>query len=451
MYFFLLGYYLFRDENIGIFMSFSYLSIYIVGFFNPFISEQADFLILFVSISLFFMFISYKFNSTSMYALTLLTILLTMEIRFEVAVLFPIFLLGIFVYRFGETKKIRFWLGKLLPGLLIFILLFPVFFVHATSHHFYKTSDSILDRFLAPLPMLLGTQSSPDDEGIFLKEFVYFWTHSIPIVFAVFAFVGFVLCFSKDSRVALLISLLFIMDNMVFFVWPSGYHPRYAFATITAFIIFMGFGASFIPSLLKTRWRRVSLIGIAAFLILILSIYYGESITNLSFKKSLKFEGIESELRLFLGEITNKQANLVAIGSGCFQNIIEFLTVKKSADFMKYFLDNFFTPELLKILNEKGINYLTIGDEWRYESEPGFQTYIEKIEYTAKEAAIDSINNNETIQKSIRKIFLGNASITYFVIQNSNKDDPLIQLVKDIFNLKQVFTGKHLEIYMARV
>lgn len=349
LFVFLIIFVLTRDKKISIYgmIISGTLLIYYILAISDYILVQ--FFLLIYSMSLFLMFFSFKKNTFLSYSLFSISLLFLIQTRAEGVVVLFAFIIGLVLYRKNNMKDINFWLKKILPSLLIFLIFIPVTILHYSSHYFYESPEPGYFSLIEATNSLFRIFSNqgwanPISMEFFISNFSYFWTKPLFLPTLLFAFLGIAFGLMKKRNAIVILLILFLSHNMIYLLWNNGYQMRYAFQTIIPYILFASLGFIPVENFLlryKDRFKRLVLpptkykfrpllFVIPVFLLAVLAFFTADIITNQAICTSnpLDISGFQSNLQPFIEEMKDPDANILILGNEIIMSKAEFVLVK---------------------------------------------------------------------------------------------------------------------------
>ena len=442
--FFFLGYILFRDGKVSILLVSLFCMVFHESFLGGSLAEFDFVLHLFVSMSLLFSLMAYKTNKHAMYMLSVISILFAAEIRFELLVLFPVFLTGLFLYRVKDMKRVKeFWLKGIAPAMLLFFVFLPVILTHGFSHHFWSHNERVFGQFWGNSIF----PSIPEGAGITMDGFLYFWTHNLFLFLTPLVLIGLFLSLKnkKYRKVAILLLLLFLLHNYVFFKWDNGYEEKYAFASAVPYVLFAGLGINGIVNFKeKPKFIKVGTILIGIYLVCVWGVLFSGFLYDKKTSDPLDTSDFEEDVKSIQNYITGEKPNILMISSGLSTSYkFEFLTLYSTLDFFKYISDNFLIGKYLGGENEFGINFQRGGFY--------FNSSLEEVQSRVSELSmnltLECIMNNKTIQEIIKDTLLTNNTYAVYDKCGCCESEIAHKILTNVFNTEILYEGECLRLY----
>lgn len=331
-----------RDKKTALLGTIFFSFIFIFIFTSLVVSQFLEIVFFFNSLSILLMFLSYKMDKIEIYMLTLLCILFTMEIIFEMIILIVAFFAGLMIYRIKHIRKIKFLKSfaiKILVSVIIFSLFSPLYFAKTASEKFYlyppgvtsydKPTKSLLESTLGMFNAIKVTFLEKNEYKQpltdFSKQFIWLWTQKMLLFLSIFGVIGIIYGFIKYRKETFILSLIFVLHTFTYFVIGNGYQDVYAMRSLIPIILLSCLGIQLLRDMFSNFEKQVFVI-ILIFLVILLSFY-----SKFFLNGNNRFGYVTCE-EYNLGELENLEndKNIGVITSNTFslEKTIEFVTLK---------------------------------------------------------------------------------------------------------------------------
>jgi hypothetical protein len=378
------------------------LVLFLVIQYNPKIEPTTIGLWFFITLFLVLSYVSIKLNETGVYILTLLSIIFAAETRYETISLFFLYMGFLILMEHPKRLLKSGYLKKILPAILIFILLSPVFFIRVYDHWF-KVGDptTVLEKPYTYIPLLdivrnillfplrlLNNSSS--DLNFFVITFLYFWA-SFPLI-VVTILTLFSTLSIRNNMTKLLLSL-FIIQTLSFLIYGNGYQDRYALTTIVPLVFLSIFGLNEIVIRTKKifffKENNITFFLIVVFLI-VFSMITEAPIRELTKGSAPEFKNDFAHIsELFENVNLTNNSSIMTTGPPPLEYQIEYATLVDTVNFERLHLGS-----IHQSLSYKSVDINLMVYEGMFGNISGIKERIE----TSKTMAFQKMLINETLR-----------------------------------------------------
>jgi hypothetical protein len=457
---------LFNKTYFGFFAVAAYLFIGAFSLFWGYKSHEV--LVLFwISLSILLMILSYKMNKLISYLLVFLSILLTIETRFETIFLVLLFFIGLIVFRGKDIFKFKnLWLKKLVPSFIIFLLFLPTIMIRYYDHYIFTPmiggneiydgsvikkliQTDLYEIFKQTISLIPHENINLENLLIFLYSFYKFWLEVPYIYFIPFFLLGLIFGLLKFKKETIFLVIFFVIYSYIFLKVGNGYQPRYALRTIVPFLLLctLGFhyiyvnGEKFIPyikSKAKKLFVKYFIISCIIFFF-ILMILNSFTLHWFSVLNEISWSDI-SLLEKVNNKINRTDAVILTTFSECSDDEykIEYVTQVNTVDFKK-FLDmaeeHGFPINSVYYFKRENMSELIGGKFCCYFNLEDLREYLFK---KGRERSLRLLETNKTLRDRVANYVFKNN--TYFITKTACNSDYILQGLKRIYNVSTIFS-----------
>lgn len=416
-----------KDEKNSILGTF-FLSVILI-FMNSFLGPQfTEMLFFFVSFSLLLMFLSYRMNKATMYALALISILFTMEIIFEAVTLLVTFLIGLFLYNIKNLRDRSFlkpFLMKIFIALLVLSLFSPLYFAKIASvkPYLYQTgitsyenpTKSLIDSSFGMFHIFFDNVYKELNQH-FVNEFIWLWAHKILLFLTIFCLIGLLYGFKKYRTETILLGLFFIMHTFSYFIIGNGYQVNYALRSAIPLIVLSSFGIKALRDRLQKFDERATLIIFFAFFICLFIMYAND------IPYYYNFTAYDFQCENSISELISKNTGTIVAASS-IEYAIEFVTLR-DAFTLQSLIPRKFPLKLTEEIKNRANT---------------------RLKYT-----MEFVFENQTLRNELFDIILEEGKDNYYIrYTGENCYSCMVEheYIKEFFNTTLVFENECLEVY----